>query len=163
MIHNLFTAIIHVSHSINNISLFFKHTIRHPGYWREGFLSLQHNIDIAIIKQLNLTAYGDKVKASKPSLDDIKLKVKRFPYPSYIDDNFVLVIQQQLPLILMLSFVYSALSIVKDVVHEKERKLKVCLTLKFFPQSNYLINLVSDFMKNQTYLVSIIYDMLAHL
>ena len=96
-----------------------------PGYWREGFLSLQHNIDIAIIKQLNLTADDDRIK--KPSLDDIKLKLKRFPYPPYRNDYFVLVIQQQLPLILMLSFVYSALSIVKDVVHEKERKLKVWL------------------------------------
>ena len=98
-----------------------------PGYWREGFLSLQHNIDIAIIKQLKLTANDDGTK--KPSLDDIKLKLKRFPYPPYINDNFVLVIQQQLPLILMLSFVYSALSIVKDVVHEKERKLKVLFDL----------------------------------
>ena len=78
---------------------------------------------MAIIRELNRTA--NKVKANKPSLDDIKLKVKRFPYPPYLNDNFVLVIQQQLPLILMLSFVYSALSIVKDVVHEKERKLKV--------------------------------------
>jgi ATP-binding cassette subfamily A (ABC1) protein 3 len=37
-----------------------------------------------------------------------------------------LVIQQQFPLILILSFVVVALNIVKDIVHEKERKLKVC-------------------------------------
>ena len=49
----------------------------------------------------------------------------RFPYPPWRDDNFVMVIQNQLPLLLMLSFVFSMLQIVKDVVHEKERKIKV--------------------------------------
>lgn len=53
------------------------------------------------------------------------IQLKRHPYPPYNDDKFVLVIQQQFPLILILSFVLVALNVVKDVVHEKERKLKV--------------------------------------
>lgn len=55
----------------------------------------------------------------------LEMTLRRHPYPPYNDDNFVLVIQQQFPLVIMLSFVLFALSIVKDVVHEKERKLKV--------------------------------------
>ncbi|XP_068671756.1 phospholipid-transporting ATPase ABCA3-like [Montipora foliosa] len=85
-----------------------------PFYFEEGFLSLQHAVDSAIIKQIgnitsNLTA---------------TVSVKRFPYPDYLHDNFVLVIQTSLPLLLMLSLVYTALNIVRDVVYEKEKKLK---------------------------------------
>ena len=60
----------------------------------------------------------------------------RFPYPPYLDDNFVLVTQQQLPFIIMLSFVFVSLQIVKDVVFEKERKLKE--SMKMMGLSNWL-------------------------
>ena len=49
----------------------------------------------------------------------------RFPYPPSRDDLFVVVLQNQFPLLVMLSFVFCALQICKDVVHEKERKIKV--------------------------------------
>ena len=85
------------------------------GYMREGFLAIQQAVDKAIITALN------------PAFDQygVDVTLQRFPYPPYNDDAFVLVIQQQLPLVVMLSFVFIALQIVKDVVHEKERKLKV--------------------------------------
>jgi ATP-binding cassette subfamily A (ABC1) protein 3 len=63
---------------------------------------------------------------AKQWLSDKKINItmRRFPYPPYLNDSFVLVIQQQLPLILMLSFVFVSLNIVKNVVHEKEKQLK---------------------------------------
>lgn len=86
-----------------------------PGYYREGFLGLQWAIDRAIIAHLyNLN--------TPPSID---LVMQRFPYPSYLDDKFIYVIQNVLPLLLMMSMVVTALSIVKNIVFEKERKLKV--------------------------------------
>ncbi len=85
-------------------------------YTKEGFLALQYALDQVIVN-MKLGALSDM-----PLVD---IHMKRFPYPHYNDDNFVLVLQQQLPFILMLSFVFSALQIVKDVVYEKERKLKV--------------------------------------
>lgn len=90
------------------------------GYDREGFLALQHAVNLAILKYKG----GDNVSEF---LDNLSFDIRRHPYPKFNDDNFILVIQQQLPLILMLSFVLVALNIVKDVVHEKERKLKVVL------------------------------------
>ena len=56
---------------------------------------------------------------------DMKVSVKRFPYPEYIRDPFILAIQQSLPLLLMLSLIFTALNIVRDIVYEKEKKLKV--------------------------------------
>lgn len=65
------------------------------------------------------------------------LKLRRMPYPPYNDDPFVIVVQNQLPLLLMLSFVFIALNIVKDVVHEKEKRIKVSPTfpVNFFKGS----------------------------
>jgi len=88
-----------------------------PAYLEENFLVLQYSVDRAIIQ----TAGGDPA-----AIDAIDVSMRRCPYPAYIADNFVLVIQQQLPLLIMLSFVFYSMQIVKDLVYEKENKLKVC-------------------------------------
>ncbi|KAK3091888.1 hypothetical protein FSP39_023469 [Pinctada imbricata] len=92
-----------------------------PGYQKEGFLSLQNSINKAIFHAA-VEGNNTEGKARLESLTDFTLR--RHPFPPYNDDKFVLVLQQQFPLVLILSFVLVALSIVKDVVHEKERKLK---------------------------------------
>ena len=83
-----------------------------PYYFEEGFLSLQHAVDFAIIKY-------------KGNISDVDVSVKRFPYPDYIHDKFIVAIQSTLPLLLMLSLIFTALNIVRDIVYEKEKKLKV--------------------------------------
>lgn len=93
-----------------------------PFYFEEGFLSIQHAVDFAIIK-FKGNKNGNKGKIDE--LENMTVSVKRFPYPDYIHDNFVLVIQTSLPLLLMLSLIFTALNIVRDVVFEKEKKLKV--------------------------------------
>ncbi|NXD12446.1 ABCA3 protein, partial [Nothocercus nigrocapillus] len=85
-----------------------------PGYIREGFLAVQHAVDRAIIQY----------HTNASLLENITVVVQRFPYPSYVNDLFLLAIQNQLPLLLMLSFTYTSLNIVRAVVHEKEKKLK---------------------------------------
>uniref|UniRef100_A0A673NJU8 ATP-binding cassette sub-family A member 3-like n=1 Tax=Sinocyclocheilus rhinocerous TaxID=307959 RepID=A0A673NJU8_9TELE len=89
-----------------------------PGYYREGFLQVQHAVDRAIMKAYNSTAAAALLKRAQVLLS-------RFPYPAFIYDVFILAIQNQLPLLLVLSFTYSSLNIVRAVVQEKERKLKV--------------------------------------
>uniref|UniRef100_A0A8C2YFC7 ATP binding cassette subfamily A member 3 n=1 Tax=Coturnix japonica TaxID=93934 RepID=A0A8C2YFC7_COTJA len=88
-----------------------------PGYIREGFLAVQHAVDRAIMQ------YHANSSATN-LLENVTVVVQRFPYPSYVNDLFVLAIQNQLPLLLMLSFTYTSLNIVRAVVHEKEKKLK---------------------------------------
>lgn len=86
-----------------------------PFYFEEGFLAIQHAVDIAIIKH-------------KGRIDNdlnVTVSLKRFPYPDYIQDNFVIVIRFYFPLLLMLSLTFTALNIVRDVVSEKEKELKV--------------------------------------
>uniref|UniRef100_A0A8C1CIE5 ATP-binding cassette, sub-family A (ABC1), member 3b n=1 Tax=Cyprinus carpio carpio TaxID=630221 RepID=A0A8C1CIE5_CYPCA len=89
-----------------------------PGYYREGFLQVQHAVDRAIMKAYNSTA-------AEALLKHAQVLLARFPYPVFIYDVFILAIQSQLPLLLVLSFTYTSLNIIRAVVQEKERKLKV--------------------------------------
>lgn len=88
-----------------------------PPYFESGFLSIQHAVDSSIIGKLSRN--NNLMGSLNPTVS-----VKRFPYPDYVHDNFILVIQQTLPLLLMLSLFFTALNIVRDVVFEKEKKLK---------------------------------------
>ncbi|KAL7377816.1 hypothetical protein ABVT39_004728 [Epinephelus coioides] len=88
-----------------------------PGYFREGFLAVQHAVDRAIMRSYNRTAAASLLRQTRVVLS-------RFPYPAFIYDVFILAIQNQLPLLLVLSFTYTSLNIVRAVVQEKERKLK---------------------------------------
>uniref|UniRef100_A0A8C2PU12 ATP binding cassette subfamily A member 3 n=1 Tax=Cyprinus carpio TaxID=7962 RepID=A0A8C2PU12_CYPCA len=87
------------------------------GYYREGFLQVQHAVDRAIMKAYNSTA-------AEALLKQAQVLLARFPYPVFIYDVFILAIQSQLPLLLVLSFTYTSLNIIRAVVQEKERKLK---------------------------------------
>uniref|UniRef100_A0A8C5CAY6 ABC transporter domain-containing protein n=1 Tax=Gadus morhua TaxID=8049 RepID=A0A8C5CAY6_GADMO len=88
-----------------------------PGYFREGFLAVQHAVDRAIMRSYNRTT-------AAALLAQTRVVMSRFPYPAFIYDVFILAIQNQLPLLLVLSFTYTSLNIVRAVVQEKERKLK---------------------------------------
>ncbi|XP_032221027.2 phospholipid-transporting ATPase ABCA3-like isoform X2 [Nematostella vectensis] len=89
-----------------------------PEYYDEGFLAIQHAIDKSILEYKGVDIFNN-----------LTIGLRRYPYPAYLDDPFILVIQQTLPLLLMLSLVVTALYIVKDIVHEKERKLKESLKM----------------------------------
>ena len=99
------------------------------GYYMEGFLAIQRAVDRSITEAV-------RMMSSAPP-QNISVELKKFPYPPYYNDNFVLVIQMQLPFIIMLSFIVTAPVICKDVVLEKEKKLKVHLWL-------YSVNLRLD-------------------
>ncbi|KAM8986811.1 phospholipid-transporting ATPase ABCA7 isoform 2-T2 [Ara ararauna] len=50
--------------------------------------------------------------------------VQQMPYPCYVDDVFLRVLNRSLPLFMTLAWIYSVAMIVKGVVHEKETRLK---------------------------------------
>ncbi|XP_026899340.1 phospholipid-transporting ATPase ABCA3 [Acinonyx jubatus] len=88
-----------------------------PGYIREGFLAVQHAVDRAIMQY--------HANASTHQLfEKLTVIAKRFPYPPFISDPFLVAMQYQLPLLLVLSLTYSSLTVIRAVVQEKERRLK---------------------------------------
>ena len=69
-----------------------------------------------------LRAWGG---GSTPTLE---MYAQRMPYPSYYEDDMITVIQTQLPLFLMLSFILTVIQTTKAIVLEKERRIKVLKT-----------------------------------
>lgn len=90
-----------------------------PGYYREGFLSIQKAIDMAFISQY------DKSNITS----DLQLTLRRFPFPPYDDDKLVIVITALFPFIIMLSFVFTVIITAKSIVYEKETGLKEAMKL----------------------------------
>ena len=82
---------------------------------REGFLTLQHAIDEGIVQALDPSA----------PQENVSVLMQRYPYPPYVEDFFIVALQSYLPLLILLSFIVTAPSIVKDIVIEKESRLKV--------------------------------------
>ncbi|KAL4218636.1 ATP-binding cassette sub- A member 2 [Mactra antiquata] len=82
-------------------------------YYDFGFVWIQDMVERSIINlQLNRT---------------IKLPgtfFHRMPYPCWLWDQFVWLIQHIIPLCLMLSWVYSVAMLVQRIVYEKEKRLK---------------------------------------
>ncbi|XP_072798874.1 phospholipid-transporting ATPase ABCA3-like isoform X1 [Vicugna pacos] len=88
-----------------------------PGYIREGFLAVQHALDKAIM------LYHES-NARQKLFDGISIFVQRFPYPAYSHDGLIWLSGSFLPLMFILMFSPTVLSIVRSIVWEKENRLK---------------------------------------
>ena len=82
-------------------------------YYSSGVLLLQSLVGKALIREWT------GVNTS------FNLSLQRMPYPPYVSDPMVTILQTQLPLFLILSFILSVIQSTKNIVYEKERKLKV--------------------------------------
>uniref|UniRef100_A0A8I3MRU5 ABC transporter domain-containing protein n=1 Tax=Canis lupus familiaris TaxID=9615 RepID=A0A8I3MRU5_CANLF len=88
-----------------------------PGYNQEGFLAIQHALDKAIMQH-------HAHNATTRMFEDLTVLVKRFPHGAHIQDKFLLILQNEFPLLLMLSFICIELIIINSIALEKERKMK---------------------------------------
>ncbi|XP_075689302.1 retinal-specific phospholipid-transporting ATPase ABCA4 isoform X2 [Rhinoderma darwinii] len=77
-----------------------------------GFAYLQDIIDNGIIK----TQTGNDLPTG--------LYVQQMPYPCFVDDVFMITLNRCFPIFMVLSWIYSISMLVKDIVLEKELRLK---------------------------------------
>ncbi|XP_058461768.1 phospholipid-transporting ATPase ABCA1-like [Malaya genurostris] len=92
-----------------------------PGYFREGFLSIQHFIFQSFLDLMRPVGV-----IQEPVPDVI---VQRLPYPPFMDDNFPSSLTTFLPISVMLAFIYPCISIVKSVLFEKEKQIKEAMKI----------------------------------
>eukprot|EP00036_Acanthoecidae_sp_10tr_P009012 CAMPEP_0182928582 /NCGR_PEP_ID=MMETSP0105_2-20130417/15659_1 /TAXON_ID=81532 ORGANISM="Acanthoeca-like sp., Strain 10tr" /NCGR_SAMPLE_ID=MMETSP0105_2 /ASSEMBLY_ACC=CAM_ASM_000205 /LENGTH=1795 /DNA_ID=CAMNT_0025066587 /DNA_START=139 /DNA_END=5526 /DNA_ORIENTATION=- len=100
-----------------------------PGYVGYEYMAWESLINRAIASEL--LPPGPNRDAALEKMLNVELQ--RFPYPQYTQDGFLYAIQFGLPLLLMLSYMYSALTITRNVVHEKERRLKESMKMMGLP------------------------------
>eukprot|EP00038_Savillea_parva_P008022 m.174117 g.174117 ORF g.174117 m.174117 type:complete len:1815 (+) comp13791_c0_seq1:54-5498(+) len=87
-----------------------------PGYPQNAFIPAQAAMNQALLEKFQLPTAG-----ANETLQNMKLN--RFPFPAYKDNTFAIVIQGVLPLFLVLALLFTAISIAKSVVDEKESRL----------------------------------------
>ena len=51
--------------------------------------------------------------------------MKRMPYPKFDMDNFIYVIENTIPFLLLIAFLAMNINVVRSVVTEKEKRIKV--------------------------------------
>ncbi|GFS11780.1 ATP-binding cassette transporter sub-family A, partial [Elysia marginata] len=94
-----------------------------PEYRQSGFNFLQALVGEALAKYWLQKDGGD------PDSIHFGAYLRRMPYPPYFDDPMIQVLQGNLPLFLVLSFILSVIINTKNLVFEKERKLKESMKL----------------------------------
>ncbi|XP_038064112.1 ATP-binding cassette sub-family A member 2-like isoform X2 [Patiria miniata] len=83
------------------------------GYYTFGFVWIQDIIERAIINKW----VGRRVVEPGSY-------VQEFPYPCYISDNFIFMIEHIMPMMLIVSWVYYVAMFTQSIVYEKEVRLK---------------------------------------
>ncbi|KAL4225817.1 hypothetical protein ACF0H5_013807 [Mactra antiquata] len=109
-----------------------------PYYYQTGFLALQYFINKAFIEK-----HGG-------NLTNIDLSLKKMIYPPHLDDVLATVLQSNLPLFLVLSFILNVLQMAKNIAYEKEKKLKESMKMMGLSTSMYWL---SWFVKSLIYLI----------
>ncbi|XP_030374323.1 ATP-binding cassette sub-family A member 3 [Scaptodrosophila lebanonensis] len=87
------------------------------GYLAEGFIPVQHALTMSWLQMAGAKDYLPKVM------------LRRFPYNPYIYDPLLSGLQQLLPFMLLLSFIYPCSFVAKYVTSEKELQLKEIMKL----------------------------------
>lgn len=93
-----------------------------PPNYKEEFLVLQYAIDRSLI---NINC---KVNDSSQKL---KVVLQRMPFPPYIKDEFIIIIQKHLALMLILGFIFPTLYCTRLILIEKQQGMKVRSNLIF--------------------------------
>lgn len=83
------------------------------GYYQFGFVWIQDILERAMI---NLYV-GQEI--TEPGS-----YIHEFPYPCFIQDQFLFMIEHVMPFCLIISWVYSVAMLVQNIVYEKEKRLK---------------------------------------
>lgn len=86
-----------------------------PGYAREGFLFMQHQLTLAAAKAVSGLAQA----TGKP----VVVNAQRFPFPPYVEDFYLTALSFLFPTVMLFSFIFPAVNLSKSIVVEKERRL----------------------------------------
>ncbi|XP_030396295.1 phospholipid-transporting ATPase ABCA7 isoform X4 [Gopherus evgoodei] len=113
-----------------------------------GFVYVQDLVERAVTRVLSGTARRTGIY------------LQQMPYPCYVDDVFLRVLNRSLPLFMTLAWIYSVAMIIKGVVHEKEARLKETMKIMGLSSSilwlSWFISSFIPFLISSSFLVLIL-------
>ncbi|XP_075758760.1 phospholipid-transporting ATPase ABCA7 isoform X2 [Pelodiscus sinensis] len=113
-----------------------------------GFVYVQDLVEQAVTRVLSGTARRTGIY------------LQQMPYPCYVDDVFLRVLNRSLPLFMTLAWIYSVAMIIKGVVHEKEARLKETMKIMGLSSSilwlSWFISSFIPFLISSSFLVLIL-------
>eukprot|EP00058_Branchiostoma_floridae_P014356 XP_002599844.1 hypothetical protein BRAFLDRAFT_95534 [Branchiostoma floridae] len=112
--------------------------------YKARFLVLQAAVDTVLIR------HQAAANGSAGALQDVEIQLQQFPYPKWREDTFLQTISFLLPLIQTLAFIYTAGMMVKELVYEKETRLKE--SMKMMGLANW-VHWLAWFLKNLLFLL----------
>ena len=74
-------------------------------------------------------ALATEVASPGETPERVTVQLQRFPYPPYVDDMFVEILQSQLPLLIIIGFAFTVPDLASSVTLEKEKRLKVSIVI----------------------------------
>ncbi|CAI7993840.1 ATP-binding cassette sub-family A member 3, partial [Geodia barretti] len=95
--------------------------VRNNFYLSEGFVHLQNVVGEAIIR---LMANSDMTECEGVLQPEISVSMRQLPYPQYTIDVFLSIIVTILPFFVILAYIYSAGIFTKELVLEKETRIR---------------------------------------
>ncbi|XP_078609223.1 phospholipid-transporting ATPase ABCA3-like isoform X2 [Branchiostoma floridae x Branchiostoma japonicum] len=112
--------------------------------YKARFLVLQAAVDTVLIR------HQAAANGSAGALQDVEIQLQQFPYPKWREDTFLQTISFLLPFIQTLAFIYTAGMMVKELVYEKETRLKE--SMKMMGLANW-VHWLAWFLKNLLFLL----------
>lgn len=94
-------------------------------YFLYGFIYIQDLIEKAIVE----------LKTNKSQ--EFGISAQMTPYPCHILDKFLIDISKSLPLFMVISWLYTVSTMVKDIVYEKEKRLKEFMQIMGLSNGTY--------------------------
>ena len=117
-------------------------------YIDEGFLTIQDALVQSIINYKISNETQNNYNHGQVPID-----VREFPYPKFQNDFFLLALTFLLPLLLVFSFIYTAGTITKEIVIEKETRLRE--SMKMMGLLNW-VNWLAWFTKQMIFMIIVI-------
>lgn len=90
--------------------------------YKKRFMLIQNIIDRGVIAAQTFAHTSDMAITAAAAATNYGMN--QFPYPAYTDDPFIVTLENLMPLLLFLAFIYGAGSITRELTFEKECRLK---------------------------------------